>query len=281
MDISAPVPPLEEQVRIVARLDRELERLDAVISAKARLLALLRERRRQTIRRAVFRGIDTGLSMGSGSSSFGGEAPARWRRTRLKYLFESLKNGVWGSEPTGDNDDVICIRVADFNRSRHLVETENLTVRSVPPADRFANLLRYGDILLEISGGGEQQPVGDVVLFDQDFDAVCSNFIARLRPASAESSRFVWYLLTAFYEARANVPYIKQTTGIQNLDASAFFAQPCDVPDRDEQTRISTYLDLETDKIDRLHATVERQLVVLEERRDTLIFNAVTGRLGE
>jgi type I restriction enzyme S subunit len=280
--LTIPLPPLDEQRAVVRALASELKRIDAVVDAKTRLLALLRERRQQMIRNAVFHGISGGGSVRDASSRMVRTVPSGWRRTRLKYLFASMKNGVWGSDPTGDDDDdVVCIRVADFDRSRHLVNTDNLTLRSVPARDRAAHVLQAGDILLEKSGGGELQPVGEAVLFDHDFPAVCSNFVARLRPAVSEEPRFLGYLLTALYEARVNVPFIKQTTGIQNLDAGAFFAQRWDVPPLDGQREIVRYLDERTGEIDALRSIVERQLGLLGEHRATLIVNAVTGRVGE
>jgi type I restriction enzyme, S subunit len=276
--LTIPLPSAEEQREIVRRIEAELVTLDAVVDAKTRLLALLRERRRQTVRNAVFRGIDYDRPLSDAASPLVGTAPSEWQRTRLKYLFESMKNGVWGSDPAGDENDIVCVRVADFDRSRHVVKTDNLTLRSISAADRVAHGLQREDILLEKSGGGEQQPVGEAVLFEHEFSAVCSNFVARLRARSDQEPRFLWYLLTGLYEARANVPFIKQTTGIQNLDAAAFFAQPWNLPEREEQTRIVRYLDAKTDELDRLRRTIDRQRLLLEEHRDTLIFSAVTGR---
>jgi type I restriction enzyme S subunit len=79
--------------------------------------------------------------------------PSHWKIDRAKWSVISCQNGVWGTEPDGD-DDLVCIRVADFDRQSLRVSTEKLTMRSIPAKDRCNRLLSYGHLLLEKSGGG-------------------------------------------------------------------------------------------------------------------------------
>src|SRR4030088_2335403 len=93
-------------------------------------------------------------------------APPGWRTLRLKDTITACRNGTWGEEPTGRSLDSICVRVADFDRLRVRVNRPEPTWRFVPESIRVAKTLRRGDLLIEKSGGGEQQPVGTVVLYD-------------------------------------------------------------------------------------------------------------------
>ena len=63
------------------------------------------------------------------------------------------KNGVWGSEPEGE-EGIICVRVADFDRERSLVNLEDPTYRFIKPSKKNDRVLQSGDLLLEKSGGG-------------------------------------------------------------------------------------------------------------------------------
>ena len=58
------------------------------------------------------------------------EIPSHWGIDRAKWSISSCQNGVWGAEPDGD-DDLVCIRVADFDRQSLRVSTEKLTMRSI------------------------------------------------------------------------------------------------------------------------------------------------------
>lgn len=64
-----------------------------------------------------------------------GDVPKHWEATRIKNLLESENNGIWGNEPQEDENDVFCVRVADFDRDFDCLSTENNTKRNISPND--------------------------------------------------------------------------------------------------------------------------------------------------
>ncbi|MBB6578930.1 type I restriction enzyme S subunit [Comamonas odontotermitis] len=197
---------------------------------------------------------------------------------RLKWSISGIHNGIWGDEPDGEND-IICIRVADFDRIRRSVANEPTTIRSVAMSSREQRVLQEGDLLIEKSGGGDNQLVGCVVHFGHAFEAVCSNFVARIRLQDGMLPQYWSYVHSSLYSARLNFPAIKQTTGIQNLDAEAYFNIKVAFPPIQEQRTIANYLDRETARVDGLIAEKERMLALLEEKRTALISRIVTRGL--
>ncbi len=207
-----------------------------------------------------------------------GDVPVRWEVGRLKWTTNGITNGTWGDEPNG-LDDLICVRVADFDRERFLVIGEPPTLRAVEKTQRKGRLLRQGDLLIEKSGGGERQLVGCVVFFDHEFAAVCSNFVARMPIAPGHSARFWSYAHSALYDGRLNYPAIKQTTGIQNLDSAVYLDTRVGLPPEDDQYAIADFLDRETAKIDTLVAKKRTLIERLQEKRTALISRTVTRGL--
>ena len=61
--IRLPSPPAPQQRAIADYLDRETERLDALMAAKERVLGLLAEKRLALIARAVSRGLDPNVPL--------------------------------------------------------------------------------------------------------------------------------------------------------------------------------------------------------------------------
>lgn len=207
-----------------------------------------------------------------------GELPEHWTKKRLRDCIEGCANGVWGDEPDRGEDDIPVIRVADFDRERRQV-VEYETHRKVDASQRQSRALNPGDLLIEKSGGGEQQPVGMVVSYLGPAGAVCSNFVARMPPRSGVISRFMVYLHAYLYASRVTGISIKQTTGIQNLDATAYLSQACFLPPPDEQQAIADYLDVETTKIDTLITHTQEAIALLKELRAATIADAVLGRV--
>jgi len=207
-----------------------------------------------------------------------GKVPEHWEVRRLGASVRACINGVWGSEPDGYND-LICVRVADFDRYRRRVRLIRPTVRSIPLDDRTHRLLCPGDLLLEKSGGGDQQLVGMVVLYDHPVKAVCSNFIARMPVSEGYDPSFLNYLHAALYAIQLNLRSIKQTTGIQNLDSKAYLGELVAFPPLLEQTAIVRFLDYMDRRIRSYIRAKQKLIKLLEEYRQALIHQAVTGKI--
>ena len=207
-----------------------------------------------------------------------GKVPEHWEVRRLKASVKGCFNGVWGRDPNGQND-LLCVRVADFDRARLRVRLVTPTRRAIAPAERGDRLLKRGDLLLEKSGGGDVQPVGVVILYDHDAEAVCSNFIARMPTAPNCDSVYFMYLHSLLYRVGINVRSIKQTTGIQNLDSASYLSQRVPFPPQGTQHAIARFLEAADRRIQRYIRAKERLIELLEERKRALIHAAVTGRI--
>ncbi len=205
-----------------------------------------------------------------------GRVPSHWSVHRLKHSVATCKNGIWGDDPQGDDNDIACVRVADFNREKLVAAPENPTIRNVDASDLRFRRLQKGDLLLEKSGGGEKQPVGCVVLYEGPPGATCANFIARIALASEMSPSFWRYVHAAIYSANLNKRSIKQTSGIQNIDQQAYLDERVAFPPPDEQKQIADFLDHETARIDALIEEQQRLIELLAEKRQSVLSRAVT-----
>lgn len=273
-------PPLEEQIAIASFLDRETAKIDALIAEQQRLIELLQEKRRSVISHAVTKGLNPNAPMKDSGVEWLGEVPEHWLVNRFKLSIESCTNGVWGDEASNDENDVICIRVADFDRHRlEAREPDEPTIRNVSDRDIEQRSLRNGDLLLEKSGGGDKQPVGAAVLYVGKSPSVCSNFVARMRLNKNMNPSFWRYAHYSAYSLRINTKSIKQTSGIQNLDQQQYFDEKVAYPPFEEQQEIANFLDHEGGKTDSLVTQQQRLIELLQERRSALISAAVTGQI--
>ncbi len=277
-NVMQPLPPLPEQTAIVRYLDYVDRRVRRLTRAKRKLVALLKEQKQAIIHRAVTRGLDPNAHMKDSGVEWLGEVPSHWKVRPLKTSISGLINGVWGSEPNGV-EDFPCVRVADFDRKKLRVHSPIPTMRAISPSEHQGRMLKPGDLLLEKSGGGDQQKVGVVIFFDHDIEAVCSNFIARVSIKSEFNSEYLVFLHAALYAIGLNQKSIKQTTGIQNLDSTAYFAELVAFPPLPEQTAIAKYLDKVTADIDAAIDRTRRQIELLNEYRTRLIADVVTGKV--
>jgi type I restriction enzyme S subunit len=258
--LEIPAPPLDEQRRIADFLDDQVARLDHTQQKTRSQRSLSLERFRTSLSHLT-------LERNTGER----------RETPLRHLFDYERNGIWGGEPSGGPDDISCVRVADFDRGRFVANLAP-TVRSVPSTQRAPRLLRRGDVLLEKSGGTADKPVGCAVSYDSDEPAVCSNFVAVLRPRRSVHARFAALVMAALYQTRQNGPFVTQTTGIQNLDSNRYLGLTVGLPSQEKQAAIAEELDAQGLATQEALAHLARRSDLIEERKQALITAAVTGQ---
>ena len=210
-----------------------------------------------------------------------GSIPEDWAIRSLKFAIDAHSGGAWGSNEGGDEADVVCVRVADFDYAKLSVDFhDKMTIRSYTNKSITESSLKHGDILLEKSGGGEVTPVGRSVLFTGEEGMMCANFIEWLRSNNSFDPSFLNYWLAAAYINGFSKRNVKQTTGIQNLDIPAFLSEKIAAPNVLTQKRIAEYIDVKCAEIDALIAAKEKTNVLLKERRQSIIYEAVTKGLN-
>lgn len=273
------LPPYQEQVEIASFLERETAQIDALIEKQQQLIHTLGERRKAVITRVVTRGLDTKAPFKESTVEWLGPVPAHWEIKRLKEANLYLKGGVWGEEPSGDGFDIWCVRMADFDRNKQTISLDKQTYRNVKPSERINRVLKYGDLILEKSGGGDASPVGAVMHFGHHEPAVCSNFACILRIKPDQDSKFWAYVHHAIYANRLTWRSIKQTSGIQNLDTDSYFNERIGFPPLTEQRNIVAFLENAMVEIDTLIDKATSTIELLQERRQALISAAVTGKI--
>jgi len=210
-----------------------------------------------------------------------GNIPEEWNMIRIKNIIVKINNGIWGNEENGDKNDIYCIRVNNFDRKKASINIENLTIRNIENNNLNNLLLEKGNLLIEKSGGGEIQPVGFVVIFNQNLKTVYSNFIARIKLKKNISSIFINYYFYFMYYKGINKKSIKQTTGIQNIDINNYFNEKISIPPLTEQKKIASFLDKKTTQIDDLINKKKQMIDLLKEERTSLINKAVTKGINQ
>ena len=136
--------------------------------------------------------------------------------------FDTL-NGLW----TGKKNPFVeagVIRNTNFTPSG-AIDYSNIAYLEVEAKQLLKRRLEAGDIILERSGGGPKQPVGRVVFFDrEDGDFSFSNFTSaiRVKDKTKFDPRFVFYGLMELYQSGKTEDLQRRTTGIRNLDFSAY-----------------------------------------------------------
>ncbi|EPP4080833.1 restriction endonuclease subunit S [Vibrio cholerae] len=218
------------------------------------------------------------------------QLPKGWSEATLDELLDFVIGGDWGKDPDfpdSDFESVLCIRGTEF---RHWGKEKGKT--SVPRKVKSSSLakrkLAIDDILIEISGGGPEQPVGRTVLIDQQaisnangVPLVCTNFTRLVRPSNQVNSAFLNYFLTNFYNSGEITKYQSGSNNLRNLQFKDYVKIGVPLAPLAEQNRIVEKLDEVLAQVDTIKARLDGIPAILKRFRQSVLAAAVSGRLTE
>jgi type I restriction enzyme, S subunit len=182
-------------------------------------------------------------------------------RTKLLEEVCLFSNGLWkGEKPPFVNVGVI--RNTNFTKEGTLDDSE-IAFLDVEAKKFETRRLRFGDVIVEKSGGGPKQPVGRAALFEKkEGDFSFSNFTAalRVREPGDLDFRFLHKFLHWTYISGVTAGMQSHSTGIRNLDGDAYKAIAITFPSLAEQQRIVGILDEAFEGIAIAKANAEKNL---------------------
>ena len=271
--IAIPLPPLPEQQSIAAYLDASCAAIDAAVAAKRRQLETLDSLRKETVTRAITRGLKPSTRTKPSGEDWLGEIPAHWSAPCLKRLLrEPLTYGLNEAAELEELDLPRYLRITDFDDDGNLRED---TFRSLPREIAREALLEPNDVLFARSGA----TVGKTFMFrNYDGEACFAGYLIRARTLLRKLDPLFLYLFTksTAYESWKNLIFTRAT--IQNISAAKYNYLAIPLPPLDEQRAIVAHVEEKSAEFRSLTACIESQIATLTTYRKSLIHECVTGQ---
>ena len=248
-----PIPPKEEQSRILNEVDKWMSLANAIETNSNDLQTIIKQTKSKILDLAIhgklvpqdpndepaiellkrinpdFTPCDNGHYP---------QLPDSWSTTTLKDLCESI-NGLW----KGKKEPFIhvgVIRNANFTKDFKL-DYSNIEYIDVEQRTFAKRHLMNGDLIVEKSGGSDNNPVGRTILYEGESGVVSfSNFtmVLRIKHSNTILNKFLYYYILAIYQKGAMRLMQTQTTGLHNLILDKFLSMPIHMPSYSEQERI-------------------------------------------
>lgn len=268
-------PPEAVQRAIVAFLDRETAKIDALIDKKERLIVLLEEKRAALINRTVTRGLDPSAPMKDSSIPWLGEIPANWEVKRLLYLTPADRPVMYGIVLPGPNveDGVPIVKGGDVAPGRLRLALLNRTTREIE-SGYARSRLRAGDIVYAIRGS-----IGSVELVPEELcGANPTQDAARVSPKPAVDGHWLLYALRAQCTF-GQVDATAMGATIRGVNIRDLKRVILPVPPLDEQPQIASHLGGAISTLDEVISKIREQISKFQEYRTAVISAAVTGKI--
>ena len=267
------LPPADEQSAIAAFLDREMARIDQLITKHDLLIERLAEYRNAVITRAVTKGLPPNVARDAGLDpephlkpsgvEWIGHIPERWN-------IKKLKQSATRTNTKTDTEEIGNIPYIGLENVRPWVSSLTRIEYPIEP-EGTANVFQPGDVLF-----GKLRPYL-AKGFMPDNSGVCSTEFLVITPNDYEGRYLLYLILTDGFIQAVN----SSTFGAKMPRANWDFIgnQNLPVPPTAEQRAIAKYLDQKTARIDLLSQRANTAIEWLNEYRVALINAAVTGKI--
>lgn len=246
--IKVAMPSFEEQKNISSYLDAATSKIDKAIAMQQKMIDLLNERKQIIIQNAVTKGLDDKVEMKDSGVEWIGMIPKHWEICPFKRLIK-IKNG------------------ADYKK--YEVQDNGFPVIGSGGVFAYSSKYAYdGESLLL----GRKGTIDKPMYFKGKFWTVDTMFYGI--PKDNADCKYLYYqALTIPFKLYAT------STAIPSMTQTDLYNNPMCFPCKEEQKAIADYLDLAIKPFDSAISNCQRQIVLLQERKQIIINEVITGKV--
>lgn len=268
-EIYVPVPPTEDQQRIVIFLDKKCSQIDAVIARQQEAIKKLKAYKLSVITEAVTKGLNPDVPMKDSCVEWMGKIPANWGIQKLKYS-TTIMRGKFSHRPRNDprcyDGKHPFVQTGDVARASKYITTYSQTLNEF--GYTVSKEFPKGSICMTIAAN-----VGDVAVLG--FDACFPDSVVGFVPNNNVEWNYLYYVLKAMKQQLMRNAIISTQ---MNLNIDIIKEEYIPLPSIAEQKEIILYLDRKCVEIENAIHAKQQTVDKLSEYKKSLIYEVVTGK---
>ena len=264
-----PLPPCNEQKRIVEKLDKMIRIVDGVNRRLDKIPAALKRARQSILNQAITGELTKDWREKNNIKD-------TWKETSLKSIVLTYKNGL--SKRSGkEGKATVVLRLADF--CNHKIIKDNIREIKITDNEAKQYKLDYNDILI-IRVNGSEDIVGRFILYNLNENWIYCDHLIRLK---YDKTKIEPYYL--FYYAQTNVvrEYIKanvvSSAGQNTINQKTLDNMPLLLPSIEEQAEIVRRVKLAFEKLDKIELRYQKAKEYSDKLTQSILNKAFRGEL--
>ena len=208
-----------------------------------------------------------------------GELPRHWQCVRLKHV-AFIQSGVTLGKDLSGRTTISRPYLRVANVQDGFLDLAEIKEISVPPEDTARYELRPGDVLM--TEGGDFDKLGRGYVWEGQIEGCLhQNHVFAVRPYPLNlDSHYLAHLMVSDHGKNYFTSTSQQTTNLATTNSTKLGDFLLPLPPLEEQREICTWLRFKTAQIDALIAKKQRQIELLDEKRQALISQVVTKGLN-
>ncbi len=274
-----PYPSPEEQDAMVEYLDAATAKIDEAIAQQQRMIVLLNERKQIMIDRTVSRGIpsvDNAPVLKESGYDWLGQIPAHWDINKLKYLCKMFRRigfrGYSAEDLVEEGEGAVTLSPTNIIEGKlDFTECSYLSWQKYYESPEI--MVFPGDVIfVKTASIGKTAYVESIPI-----ETTVNPQILVLKDIIPNSEYLTFYLQSSFMQG-----WVKATANgstILTIPQTTIGNYPIALPSTEEQMAIVDYLKEEIGKIERAKNSVNNTINFLQERKQIIINDVVTGKV--
>lgn len=276
-ELYLPVPSREEQDAIVSYIDLHSTKIDEAIAQQQKMIDLLNERKQIIINNAVTKGLNPDAPMKDSGVDWIGEIPEHWEIKKLKHVCQAFgRIGFRGYSTTDLVDEGEgCITLSPSNMRDGQMQYEKCIYLSWEKYEESPEIKIFnGDILFVKTGStyGKSSLVDNLPL-----EATINPQLLVFKNFTCNNRFLAHVLQTTTIKTQVEVSVIGGT--IPTISQQKILNYVFPYPTEDEQEAIVAYIENKSTPINAAIKASERQISLLQERKQIIINDVVTGKV--
>ncbi|MFS0878696.1 restriction endonuclease subunit S [Metabacillus niabensis] len=265
------LPSVDNQKKIVNYIYRKTSEIDELVNSKQKLINLLENQRQSIITEAVTKGLNPNVKMKDSGVDWIGEIPDHWEISKIKYQADINKNTL--AENTDSLYEMQYIDIGSVNSKGELSTLEKYRFSDAP--SRARRKVKKGDTIVSTV---RTYLKAISTIESEDENLVCSTGFAVLTARKTIREKYLSYLFKSTIYVDE---IVSRSTGVSYpaINASEIGNLECLLPSLEEQKEIEIYIEKRLLEIDKLIKIIIKQIEKLKEYRQSLIYEAVTGKI--
>lgn len=271
------LPPKAEQDAIVRYLDTATSEIDKAIAMQQKMIDLLNERKQIIIQNAVTKGLDENVEMKESGVEFVNEIPHNWSTRRLKFSAWIRARLGWKGLKASEYVENGYPFLSAFNIENDHMKWNNLNFINKYRYDESPEIkLKVGDLLLVKDGAG----IGKCARIDElpYGESTANGSLAVITSYDMLDYRYLYYFMVS-KSFKDHTELLINGMGVPHFTQGEMKKIVMPVPPQAEQQQIVTYLDSEMQRFDSAITNCQRQITLLQERKQIIINEVVTGKV--
>ena len=268
------IPSIQEQQAIADYLDTATTKIDEAIAQQQKMIDLLNERKQIIINNAVTKGLNPDAPMKDSGVEWIGEIPEHWEVMKLKHVTSKIGSGSTprgGAEVYQDSGIMFLRSQNVYNDGLKLDDVAHIVDGVHQKMKRTQ--VKYNDILYNITGGS----IGRCCCYDREDEANVNQHVSIVRPKGI-IAKYLMYNLQSDNAQRQLRETLKggNREGLAAVTFKEFLILTCP---KEEQNQIVSHIERMFVNIDRAISNATKQISLLQERKQIIINDVVTGKV--